>query len=212
MTDQWKSALADGDAQGAPAVWIRCDTVDSTNDEAKRRLRAGAGRGVTVVTARAQTAGRGTHDRGWVSPRDAGIYLTVAVPVAADVRVAPEVLTPRVGAVCAAVLREATGVAIAIRGVNDLYAAGCKLGGILTEMLFAGDAATGVIVGIGINVRRGAVALGEADATRPIALEDVTGAPWPAARVDDVAAKLGDAIVAVIAEAIADRAVAERPR
>ena len=47
---------------------IALDTVDSTNEEAKRRARDGAEDG-TIVWAREQTAGRGRRDRGWASPR-----------------------------------------------------------------------------------------------------------------------------------------------
>ena len=48
-----------------PVHWL--EDVDSTNEEAKRRARAGHLDG-QWITARAQTAGRGRLGRDWVSP------------------------------------------------------------------------------------------------------------------------------------------------
>ena len=61
-----------------PMNSFRIDTVDSTNDEAKRLIAEGRLRGRGYVLAREQTAGRGTQGRSWLSPRDAGLYLSVA--------------------------------------------------------------------------------------------------------------------------------------
>src|ERR1700730_19191790 len=47
---------------------IRHDTVESTNDEAKRLARAAAEEG-TLVWALEQTAGRGRRGHAWASPR-----------------------------------------------------------------------------------------------------------------------------------------------
>ena len=53
------------------------DTVDSTNDLARSMLRDGKIHGAGYIVARQQTAGRGNRGRTWLSPLDAGIYLTV---------------------------------------------------------------------------------------------------------------------------------------
>src|SRR5579862_9550724 len=53
------------------------DTLDSTNDEAKRLARAGAGAG-TLVWTREQTAGRGRRGRAWASP-PGNLYLSLLV-------------------------------------------------------------------------------------------------------------------------------------
>ena len=52
------------------------DTVDSTNDEVKRRAMAGAEPGL-VVTAEVQTAGKGRRGRGFQSLAGKGLYLSV---------------------------------------------------------------------------------------------------------------------------------------
>ena len=46
--------------------WVALDTVDSTNEEVKRRARAGAQHGL-LVTAVTQSQGRGRQSRTWVS-------------------------------------------------------------------------------------------------------------------------------------------------
>ena len=70
------------------------DQVDSTNEEAKRRLEAGA-EGVHWLRASMQTAGRGTHGRAWDSPDGAGLYLTRYARH--EEPLLPDGLTPTVG-------------------------------------------------------------------------------------------------------------------
>ena len=52
------------------------DTIDSTNDEAKRRALEGAPHG-TVLIAGHQTGGRGRLGRTFQSPAGKGVYLSV---------------------------------------------------------------------------------------------------------------------------------------
>lgn|GEM_PF-2250899 len=127
------------------------DTVDSTNELAKRMIREGRVRGACYLLAREQTAGRGSRGRGWVSPKDAGIYLTIVdQPTAASAR-NTTVFTLATGVACAEVLREATGLDIRLKPINDLFLDNAKLGGILTEAIVQGDALTALLTGIGIN-------------------------------------------------------------
>ena len=128
------------------------DEVDSTNTYAKQIAMAGAPDG-TVVTANAQTAGRGRMDRTFQSPRDKGIYLTALLRPALP----PEKLLPVTAlagvAVCNAVER-VCGARIGLKWPNDSVLENRKLCGILTEMSL--EAETGrlqyVVVGIGVNV------------------------------------------------------------
>ncbi len=130
------------------------DTVDSTNDAARQLLADGAITGDSCVLAREQRRGRGTHGRTWASPRDAGIYLSV-VPI--DLGMAAmdsAAFTQSAGVACAETIGEATGVAVQIKPVNDLFVSGRKLGGILTEAIVEQSRVTALITGIGINVFR----------------------------------------------------------
>jgi len=151
------------------------DIVDSTNEEAKRLIRDGTLREPAWLLAREQTAGRGSRGRSWSSPRDAGIYLTVVeIPFPADV--APTTaLTLAAGVGCAEAIREATGIEVQLKPINDLYVAGRKLGGILTETIIQNGAIEAVITGIGVNVRRADRPVVETSA-RPVCIEELVAA------------------------------------
>ena len=121
--------------------------VDSTNQAARRWVRAGAPDGAVVVAAQ-QTAGRGRLARRWVSPPGAGLYLSAIVRPRMPVeRFALLTFAAALAAwdACFAV----TGAHPGIKWPNDLVLSGRKISGILLEC--EGDAA---IIGIGINVRQ----------------------------------------------------------
>ncbi|HKQ47962.1 MAG TPA: biotin--[acetyl-CoA-carboxylase] ligase [Phycisphaerae bacterium] len=151
------------------------DSVDSTNDAARRLIAEGRLCGRGHVLAREQTAGRGTHGRTWVSPRDAGIYLSVvytqAGPASADLRG----VTTAAGLACAEALRKITGLtAIRLRPINDLIVHCRKLGGILTECEIESGELKSLIVGVGINTRIADRPL-PPGAMAPICLEECLG-------------------------------------
>lgn len=137
------------------------DTIDSTNEEAKRLLARGAIRDVAFLVAREQTNGRGSRGRAWSSPRDAGVYLTIVEAPPAErsagmPRGGPHTVTLftlAAGVGCVDAILRATGVAARLKPVNDLYVEGRKLGGILTETTVQGSVVTALITGIGINLQ-----------------------------------------------------------
>jgi biotin-[acetyl-CoA-carboxylase] ligase BirA-like protein len=150
-----------------PAFEILCyETLDSTNEEAKRLLSAGSIENLTLIRADQQTSGRGTQGRTWISPPGAGLYLSIVHPFdrlealdserdAAQIPVTP-IFTLAAGVACAEVLFELTGLKIHLKPVNDLYVEDCKLGGILTEGILGQEhgrsVCRAIITGIGINV------------------------------------------------------------
>jgi BirA family transcriptional regulator, biotin operon repressor / biotin---[acetyl-CoA-carboxylase] ligase len=160
-----------------PALWLGCqrvelDECDSTNDEAARLARAGARHG-TVVTARAQRAGRGRDGRSWASPRDTGLYLSAVVrPPLALVDVPPMTLAIGVG-LCDAV--RAMGAHAALKWPNDALVRGRKLAGVLVEAHSQGNRLDAVIMGIGVNLRGSGLPPELAQAA--IALDEAAGAP-----------------------------------
>ena len=150
------------------------ESLDSTNEEAKRLLAAGEITGPSYVLAKAQTAGRGTQGRTWVSPPGAGIYLTLIHP-ATQVIPLTTAFTLAAGVACAEALEEELALAVQLKPVNDLYANGCKLGGILTESLVQEGRVRALITGIGLNLRHVERAFPEAEAARctPISLQEL---------------------------------------
>jgi len=136
----------------SPAIGRRLsilDSVDSTNDEALRRIDAGAGGG-EVILARRQTAGRGRHGRGWDSP-PGNLYLSVTVVPPAGHPVGE--LAFVAGLAAAEAIEAATGGAarITLKWPNDLLLGGCKLGGVLIEGQ-ASAAAPTLALGLGVNL------------------------------------------------------------
>ena len=173
---------------------IHFDTVTSTNDVAKELIRAGRVSEPVCVSAREQSAGRGTADREWVSPRDAGIYISIIDPCGGQANAETTQYTQAAGVACAEVLHGQFGIDVTLRGINDLYVGERKLGGILTETLVERGRLLAVITGVGINTRRAERML-PADAAEPITLEEIV----PVERLSQVD---GDALLFRLADAI----------
>jgi BirA family biotin operon repressor/biotin-[acetyl-CoA-carboxylase] ligase len=126
------------------------DSVDSTNDEMRRRAADGARSG-SVIVAEHQSAGRGRRGSAWHSPRGAGLYLSVLLRPDATAADATRWTLAAAVAACAA-CRSLTAATVEIEWPNDLVHAGRKLGGVLTEMRSQGGRATELVLGVGINV------------------------------------------------------------
>lgn len=121
---------------GTPRRHLR--STDSTNLRARELAAAGAPHG-TLVTASAQTAGRGRQGRAWTAPAGRALLLSV---VLRD----PPPLLPLVAAVAVA---EVVGAGAQIKWPNDVLRDGRKVCGILAE----GRPADGwAVLGIGLNV------------------------------------------------------------
>src|SRR5690606_18635680 len=100
----------------------------------------------SVIVADAQTAGRGRAGRRWWSPPGAGLYVSIVLRPPREV---VPLLTLAAGVAAAEGVEAATSLGVAVKWPNDLYVAGRKLGGILTE---SRGGLSCVIVGAGINV------------------------------------------------------------
>ncbi len=148
------------------------DTVESTNDLARSMLREGKIADAAYLVAREQTAGRGNRGRTWVSPRDAGIYLTVIDRPHVAATNELHGFTRAAGIASAEVLEADAGVAVKLKPINDLYVDGRKLGGILTEAVIERNEVRALITGIGINVRKVDRPL-PPDHVRPVCLEEL---------------------------------------
>lgn len=120
---------------------VHYNELDSTNTEARRLIKKGAGEGLVVI-ADCQTKGKGKPGSGWESPAG-NLYLSAVVkPYKNQRELAPIVL---LGALAG---RAALGLPAVIKWPNDLLAGGKKIGGVLTERLPDGH----LIIGIGLNL------------------------------------------------------------
>ncbi len=126
------------------------ERLGSTNDRGLEWLRTGAPHGA-VVTAERQDAGRGRRGRQWFSPPGRSLYVSLLL------RPGPIRPPERFGALGLAVgVGLAEGLPplrseVALKWPNDLLIDGRKLGGILCEARWVGDAPE-VVVGFGLNV------------------------------------------------------------
>lgn len=124
-------------------------TVDSTNEEAKRKAAEGAASGL-IIAAENQTEGKGRLGRSWKSS-SGGLYFTLMLrPELPPADIAGITLSAGYG-VCLAI-REFTGLDAMIKWPNDVIIGNRKVCGILTEMAAQSDRIDYVAIGIGINV------------------------------------------------------------
>ena len=127
-------------------------TVDSTNNEAKRRIANGA-TGDFILAAEEQTAGRGRRGNSFYSPCGTGLYFTLVLHPDSDLATATG-LTTAAAVAAAESISEITGVDVGIKWVNDLYMGRKKICGILSEAVsdFETGTVQSVVIGIGINL------------------------------------------------------------
>ncbi len=124
---------------GHPRVHLRETT--STNDRARELAQSGAPHG-TVVTASAQSAGRGRQGRTWSAPPGTALLMSVVLRSDAG----QFGLLPLAAAVAVA---RTCGDAARIKWPNDVHLDGRKVSGILAE----GRPQEGwAVLGIGLNV------------------------------------------------------------
>ena len=124
------------------------DTIDSTNNYAKKLAADGASAG-TVIIASHQSAGRGRLGRSFSSPENMGLYLSVILRPDCE----PSQLMHLTCAAGVAAVRAINNPCVGIKWTNDLVKGKRKLGGILTELSIdpVTQKVAWVVVGIGIN-------------------------------------------------------------
>ncbi|MEL6770690.1 MAG: biotin--[acetyl-CoA-carboxylase] ligase [Bacteroidota bacterium] len=127
-------------------------TLGSTMDEAAAWAAEGAPHGA-LVTAEAQTAGRGRHGRGWHGTPGANLHLTLVLrPTLPRRRWGLIAIAAGLGVLdgVAAHLPETSG-RLALKWPNDVLLDGLKLAGVLVEAR-----GTAALLGIGVNVNEAA--------------------------------------------------------
>lgn len=125
-------------------------SVDSTNEEIKRRAKQGAKQGLTIVSDE-QTIGKGRLGRNWVSPRGTSVYESILLyPELAPSQV--PCITLATGLAMCRTINEIDDFNAKIKWPNDIIIGSKKLCGILTEMTIEDNAVAYAVVGVGTNV------------------------------------------------------------
>ena len=131
------------------------ESIGSTNDEALAWA-ANEAMDLSLVIADEQTAGRGRLNRKWFTPKGTALAFSVILnPTAAE---KPH-LSRIVGLAALAVAKalQTRGLPTQIKWPNDVLIRGRKVSGILTESVWSGEDVECVVIGIGVNVRKGSV-------------------------------------------------------
>lgn len=125
--------------------------VTSTNDVAVLLTKNDAPEG-TLVTAEAQTKGRGRQGRVWTTSQGKALAFSLVLKPKVLVQEIPGITLA--AAVAVAQTLEGYGLKPQIKWPNDLLLKGKKVCGILTEMGPQHDNRLSVILGIGINLNQ----------------------------------------------------------
>ncbi len=129
------------------------DTIDSTNNAAKKIAVDGAAEG-SIIIADTQTAGRGRMGRSFYSPAQSGIYMSVILRPKTDIS-DTVLLTTAAGVATCRAIEKVCKKSCAIKWLNDIYIEEKKVCGILTEAMT--NCETGrvdsIVVGIGVNFK-----------------------------------------------------------
>ncbi len=127
--------------------------LDSTNNEAKRKLSSLDN--LSVIAALTQTAGRGRGTHSWVSAPGENLTFSLVLkfpegrlPSCEAVRITHFATV----SVCEFLIGE--GVEPRIKWPNDIWVDDRKICGLLIENTFAGASVTGSVVGIGLNLNQ----------------------------------------------------------
>ena len=126
-------------------------SIDSTNEEIRRRAKTGAPEG-TAVMAESQTAGRGRRGRVWVSP-PGNLYCSLLLRPQCAPKDAGNLSFAAALAVAEALLPLLPeGIDLRFKWPNDVLLDGKKVAGILIESEVEGGSLSFAVVGAGINV------------------------------------------------------------
>ena len=137
---------------GLPGGEIYCyDSVDSTNEEAKRAVGYAPDRSVFV--ANQQTAGKGRRGRTWISPKGEDLFFSLLLRP--DIPPESASMLTLVAAMAAAeVAKRYSRESCQIKWPNDIVLHNRKICGILTEMGAEMGEISYVIIGVGFNLNR----------------------------------------------------------
>lgn len=151
------------------------DSTGSTNDEALAWA-ANDAKDLSVVIADEQTAGRGRLDRKWFTPPGTALAFSVILrPTAAERAQLSRIVGLAALAIMDALMKR--GLSPQVKWPNDILLNGRKAAGVLVESVWSGDQVDCVVIGIGVNVLKGAVPAQNVLQFPATSLEDALGHP-----------------------------------
>ncbi len=142
-------------------IWL--ESVDSTNDEAKRHISDIDN--LSVLSALEQTAGRGQRGNSWTSAPGENLMFSIVLKYSCDPIAPGHGLLKPLHARDQFVLNEIAslsvvdflsrhGISAMIKWPNDIYVGSKKICGILIENSLRGTYVSSSIIGIGLNINQ----------------------------------------------------------
>ena len=135
-------------------IWL--ESIDSTNDEARRRLPELDN--LSVLSARQQTAGRGQRGNTWTSEPGDNLTFSIVLKYGSgalpQIRAVDQSAISEITALSVVDLLSSHGIGSEIKWPNDIYVGDRKICGILIEHSVRDSSLSSSIVGIGLNVNQ----------------------------------------------------------
>lgn len=141
-------------------IWF--EVLDSTNEEAKRRISDLDN--LSVLSALSQTAGRGQRGNTWTAEPGQNLTFSVVMKYRTghenedsalpSLKAADQFVISGITALSIVELLETYGIRAKIKWPNDIYVGDRKICGVLIENSLRGSYLSSSIVGIGLNVNQ----------------------------------------------------------
>ena len=133
-------------------LWL--DSVDSTNNEVRRRLDTLDN--LSVIAAKSQTAGRGQGDHVWTSAPGENLTCTVLLRHSSlhGLKAAQAGLLNKIIGETMKDFLSGFGIEAWVKPPNDIWVADRKICGLLIENILRGKEVDVTILGIGLNVHQ----------------------------------------------------------
>ena len=132
---------------------INFDEIDSTQLEAKRMIKNDSALNGTIIVAKNQTSGLGTHGRKWIAKKDESVTFSIILTPDCNINKMKH-FTLDIAKIIIDTIDELYNVKLNIKKPNDIIFKGKKVGGILTESKILVFNVKYVIIGIGINTNQ----------------------------------------------------------
>lgn len=129
---------------------IKFDELDSTQLEAKRMIENGSVLNGTIIVAKNQTAGLGTHGRKWIAKKNESLTFSLILTPNCHIDKLKN-FTLDIAKIIIDSIYKMYNIKLQIKEPNDIVFNGKKIGGILTETKLLDSTVKYVIIGIGIN-------------------------------------------------------------
>lgn len=136
-----------------PVQWQLLPEVASTNQYLLDSAAKQPAQQPVICLAESQTAGRGQHQRSWLS-EPGQLTLSLLWPWQKTAKAQPSVLGVAAAVALAQTLSPLLTTTIMVKWPNDLQIAEKKLAGILLEAQSRGGERSDIVIGIGLNVNK----------------------------------------------------------